>query len=62
MKPSLTNADECHLVNTELSDKDGGEGACIRPPSPPQPPPTALRKTSVVALTQFAVYCGSRHA
>lgn len=32
MKPSLTNADECRLVNTERSDKvEGGGGPCFYP-------------------------------
>lgn len=46
MKPSLTNADECLLVNTEQSDRVGGwrvgevvlEGRAFIWPPPPPPP------------------------
>lgn len=37
MKPSLTNADECRLVNTESGATRGEGQAFIQPPSPPQP-------------------------
>lgn len=56
MKPSLTNADECRLVNRV--EWQAGRG---RPSSSLLlllNLSAALRKMSIAALTQFAVYCG----
>lgn len=57
MKPSLTNADECRLVNTKWSDKVEEGHAFIQPPAPPHHSAAAFRRTNITALTHFAMYC-----
>lgn len=59
MKPSLTNADECLLVNTVERQGMGGGGDWRGGLSSSLllSVPAALRKMCVAALTQFAVYC-----
>lgn len=54
MKPSLTNADGCRLVNSKVT---CGGGRLLSSLRLLFNLPAALRKMTIAALTQFAVYC-----